>query len=49
MMYRLTARGWIITICTLGLAFPVLWLLRPRSQPSPFKYTGEYLSKIDKR
>lgn len=46
MGYRLTPTGWVITILTCGLAFPLLWLLRPRSRVSPFKHTGDYLSKF---
>jgi hypothetical protein len=32
---RLTPTGWAIVVLTLGLAYPVLLLFRPRSPPRP--------------
>jgi hypothetical protein len=45
-MSRLTRTGWLVLICTLGLAYPLLAVLRPRNRRSSFQYTGEYLSKF---
>lgn len=46
MAWKLTTTGWVISVCTLGLAYPFLLLVRPRRQCSPFEITGEYLSKF---